>query len=95
MSLHFACFLASMRVRCTGALDMPPIVKKRKMLVVQTTSACLNMCTVQSFHDDGQDMFLPGRNEGLRNWHHLMNAPETANDQAASYAASGRLSGRL
>ena len=42
MSLHFACFLASMRVRCTGALDMPPMVKKRKMLVVRAMSACAN-----------------------------------------------------
>ena len=42
-----------------------------------------------------KNMFLLGRNEGLRNWQHLMGASETANDQAASCAASGRLSGRL
>ena len=37
---------------------MTPIVKKRKMLVVRTTSACLNMCSVQSFHDGGQAYVL-------------------------------------
>ena len=39
---------------------MTPIVKEETASVAQTTSACLNMCTGQSFDDDDQDMFLPG-----------------------------------
>ena len=74
---------------------MTPIVKEEKVSVAQTTSACLNMCTGQSFDDDDQDMFLPGCCGGLRNRQLLMNSSETANDQAASCAASGRLCGRL
>ena len=53
------------------------------------------MCTGQSFDDDDQDMFLPGCRGGLRNRQLLMNDSETANDQQASCAASGRLSGRF
>ena len=37
---------------------MTPIVKEEKVCVVQTTSACLNMYTAQSFHDEGQEYVL-------------------------------------
>ena len=37
---------------------MTPIVKEEKVSVAQTTSACLNMCTAQSFHDDDQEYVL-------------------------------------
>ena len=37
---------------------MTPIVKEETASVAQTTSACLNMCTVQSFHDDDQEHVL-------------------------------------
>ena len=42
-----------------------------------------------------KNMFLLGRNEGLRNRQLLMNASETADEREASCAASGRLFGRL
>ena len=37
---------------------MTPIVKKKKVSVVQTTSVCLNMYTAQSFHGDDQEHVL-------------------------------------
>ena len=74
---------------------MPPIVKKRKVSVVQTTSACLNMRTAQLFHRMVKNVFSPGRNGDLRNRQLLMNASKTADEREASYAASGRLCGRL
>ena len=37
---------------------MAPVVKEETASVARTTSACLNMCTVQSFHDDGQEYVL-------------------------------------
>ena len=42
-----------------------------------------------------KNMFLLGRNEGLRNRQLLMNTSETADEREASCAASGRLLGRL
>ena len=74
---------------------MTPIVKEETASVAQATSACLNMCTGQSFDDDDQDMFLPGCRGGLRNRQLLMNTSETADEREASCAASGRLLGRL
>ena len=37
---------------------MTPIVKEETVSVAQTTSACLNMCTGRSFHDDDQEHVL-------------------------------------
>ena len=74
---------------------MPPIVKKRAVSVVQTTSACLNMRTAQLFHRMVKNVFSPGRNGDLRNRQLLMNASKTADEREASYAASGHLCGRL
>ena len=42
-----------------------------------------------------KNVFLLGRNEGLRNRQLLMNTSETADEREASCAASGRLFGRL
>ena len=65
------------------------------MFVVQTTSVCLHMFTAQSLMMTIKNMFSPGCRGGLRNRQLLMNDSETANDQQASCAASGRLSGRF